>query len=326
MISVDLPTGEIVSLIGGSDYRKTQYNRALEAQRQIGSLAKPFVYLTAFEKNSELLPISTIVDEPWSYQYDKQDWQPQNYSKDYQGTIPLFYALKNSINIPAAKLAQKTGFQNIANLMMDLGLSDNIPPLPSISLGATSTTPYAVAQAFSTLARFGQEIPVHLITKVETLQGELVYQAPKTQKQVVSKESAAIVIGMMKQTLRTGTARLAKYLGWRHPSAGKTGTTNNNRDSWFVGFTPKTLTVVWVGNDDGQATQLTGSSGALRLWTHYMTTWHRSYLPKDFHWPETMTTFVLSPQDLQRMTPQAKPHELVPTQLIDRKTQSQHYP
>lgn len=323
LISADIRTGQIIALVGGRNYRLSQYNRAIESHRQVGSIMKPFSYLAALETidsdGNPYTPLTMIDDDKFVYQYEGQSWEPHNYSNTYLGSIPMFYALKNSINVPTAKLGLAVGLDSVIGVARRTGLSSNLEPFPSLTLGAFELHPFEVMQAYTTIARMGNFTRIQLIDHITDLKENLVYQPKSEQQQVVASENVAVLIGMLKQTVLSGTAQSLKGLGFLRPAAGKTGTTSTGKDAWFVGFTPYNLTLVWVGYDDNTPTGLTGASGAVPIWGYYMLNYTRPFPYLEFNWPEGTEVRNLSSDELQKILPTDIPAAQTSTQLIFKK-------
>jgi penicillin-binding protein 1B len=306
LISIDLYKNEVIALMGGRDFKKSQYNRAMLAHRQVGSIMKPFVYLTALESLDEngnyYTPLTLIEDKKFTHKYEGQSWTPRNYDKKERGQIPLFFALKESLNIPTAKIGIQIGLNAIVDTVRRAGITSDLEALPALTLGAYELYPWEVAQGYSTIARFGRKSPIHFISRIDRLNGETLYQEEKEESTAFSKETTAVLIGMMKQTVQTGTGvSISTWRGFKAPAAGKTGTTSDTKDAWFAGFTPHLLTVVWVGFDDNRAHGLTGASGAIPIWTQYMKQMGRKYPETDFQWPEATSKYVLPAKELESM-------------------------
>ncbi|MCB0421265.1 MAG: PBP1A family penicillin-binding protein [Bdellovibrionales bacterium] len=323
IISINVESGEVIALVGGRKYSQTQYNRAMNSHRQVGSLMKPFVYMAALETSDEdgrrYTPLSAISDSPFTYKYEGQSWTPQNYDKKFQGLVPLFYALKNSLNVPTARLGTSIGLTSIIDVARRMGIESPISPLPSLTLGAFELFPWELTRAYSTLARMGVMQDNRFINQVEDLNGQVIFEPDLKREQVVAPTTAAVLIGMMKQTVLTGTARsLTSWRGFHHPTAGKTGTTSDMKDAWFVGFTPDVLTLVWVGYDQNLSHGLTGSSGAVPIWSQFMKGYAAKYPMRDFTWPEGVANYTLKKEQIMDMITDAGEHELVDTNLIIR--------
>jgi penicillin-binding protein 1B len=273
LIAIDPKTGEILAMVGGRSYNQSQFNRAVAARRQPGSVFKPFVYLAAFEKahdegRTDITPATIVVDEPTTFTFNNQEWTPQNYNDEYDGPITLRRALAHSRNIATIKLAESTGFDNVASVWRRFGIG--VPKgYPSISLGVFEASPFEIATAYTVFPNGGEIRPLRGLVRIVSEGKDLPIGALQS-KTVTRKDTSYIVTNMMRSVLNEGTAASARGNGFTLDGAGKTGTTNDLRDAWFVGFTPDLLTVVWVGLDDNQALGLSGSQAALPIWTQFM--------------------------------------------------------
>lgn len=288
LISIDNSTGLISSLVGGRNFRQTQFNRALEAHRQVGSIIKPFVFLTALLQDSNWTPLSTLEDTKFNFRYEGQSWSPDNYGKKYYGPVPMYFALKNSLNASTASLGLKVGLGNIISTAKTAGISSSMSEVPSLTLGAFEAYPIEIAQSYVTLARMGSFIPIATIRALKSESGELLYQRSVKAEEVFDPAAVAVLISMMKQTVTSGTAQLISAANFPAPSAGKTGTTSDNKDAWFAGMTSKKTSIVWVGNDQPTSNGLTGSSGAVPIWLSFMKNTLDPESITDFPWPETV--------------------------------------
>lgn len=289
ILSTENQTGKVNVFVGGQNYKTTQYNRALNSRRQIGSLIKPFIYLSGLIYG-DFKPTTIIQDEPFTWTYDKKNWKPDNYDRKFRGPVPYYYALKESLNSPTAQVAYKTQLSNIVPVLKKAGFESDIPMIPAISLGASEHTPFEVLQAYQTLARLGSYKKLSFLNRIEDETGSIIFdEATENQlmpEQVLDQNKLAVLLGMMKQTLQTGTAKSLSSLPFSTISAGKTGTTTQGRDVWFSGFTPNITTVVWIGFDQNLPTSLTGASGAVPIWSNYMKTATSHYGLEDFKWPK----------------------------------------
>jgi len=273
LIAVDPRTGEILAMVGGKSYNQSQYNRAISAKRQPGSIFKPFVYLAAFERaeadaRTDITPATIVVDEPTEFSNNDQPWTPANYNDEYDGPITLRRALALSRNIATIKVAESTGFDNIAAFWRKFGIGAP-KGYPSISLGVFEATPFEMATAYTVFPNGGTIRPLRAIGRILDAGKELPIDMPPL-KTVARKDTTYLVTNMMRSVLNEGTGAAARGNGFTLDAAGKTGTTNDLRDAWFVGFTPELLTVVWVGLDDNQAIGLSGAQAALPIWTQFM--------------------------------------------------------
>ena len=276
LVAIDPRSGEILAFIGGRSYNQSQFNRALSARRQIGSTFKPFVYLAAFEKaadegSGEITPATLVYDEPTTWTYDNQEWSPRNYDGEYDGAITLRRALAMSRNIAAVKVAEQTGYGRVVSLWKKTGIgqTDQVVPYPSVALGIIELTPLEVAEAYTVFTGQGRLKPLRALLNI-TSGEETVRPKPETGPVVARPAAAYLVTHMMRSVLNEGTGASARANGFTVDAAGKSGTTNDLRDAWFVGFTPELLTVVWVGLDNNQPLGLSGSQAALPIWTAFM--------------------------------------------------------
>ena len=260
--------GEVVALVGSRDVRYAGYNRALTAQRQIGSLVKPAIYLTAFEQKNKYNLGTRISDGPVTVKIDKRKyWQPGNYDQRHMGYITVLKALTLSRNTPAVRIGVDVGVDNVINTLHGLGINKKIPEYPSILLGALEMSPMDVQQMYQTIAAGGSYSPLKAIRSVMNLQGKVLTRYPLTVQQVASPEAVDLLHYGMHRVTVDGTAKeLSSVLPEWKKVAGKTGTTNDKKDSWFAGFSGQHVATVWVGRDDNKPTNMTGGTGALKVW------------------------------------------------------------
>lgn len=261
--------GAVQAIVGGVDYGDSQYNRAVTARRQPGSAFKPFVYLAALE--SGFTPESVVDDAPFNY----QGWQPENYNNQYAGRVRLRDALANSLNTVAARLAVEVGPQKIVETAMRMGISSSLTPVPSIALGSQEVSLLELVAAYTPFANGGTGVIAHVITRIETADGQVLYEnIPSGPGQVVGINEVGMMNNMLSSAIQVGTGKRASLPGW--PIAGKTGTTQNNRDAVFVGYSARVVTGVWLGNDDGSPMQgVGGGSFPVDLWSSYMQRAHK---------------------------------------------------
>ncbi len=261
-------SGEVVALVGGKQAQRGGYNRALNVQRQIGSLVKPAVYLTALERGSYTL-VSELQDEAIKFNVeDGKIWAPENFDRQYRGAVSLHEALLMSRNIPTVKLGMKLGLPNVTDTLARLGLEVPNKVYPSLLLGAYELTPYDVTQMFQTYADGGFVTPLRAIRTVVTSSGLALQRYNLTINQSINEEAVYLLRFVLQNVVKSGTAKnLSALLPEDLTVAGKTGTTNNLRDSWFAGFSGQHVAVVWVGRDNNQSAKLTGASGAMKVWS-----------------------------------------------------------
>lgn len=264
--------GEVLGLVGGRDVRYAGFNRALDTQRPIGSLVKPFVYLSALNMPTRYNLITELPDEPIDLALPNgQIWSPGNYDKQLHGPQPLFLALAKSMNLPTVRLGLDVGLDAVMDTLRAAGYSGNVQPLPSMLLGAVAITPLEVAQMYATLAAGGFQAPASAIREVQTQDGEPLSRYPIRVQQTLNERAVFLTTWAMQQVIQQGTGRgVYAALPAQTEVAGKTGTTDDYRDSWFAGFGGDRVGVIWVGRDDNQPTGLSGSSGALPIWARVM--------------------------------------------------------
>ena len=272
MVVTNPETGEIQALIGSRQPRFAGFNRALDAVRPIGSLIKPAIYLTALERPSQYTLTTRVMDEPFSVKgQDGQVWKPQNYDRKAHGSIYLYQGLANSYNLSTAKLGLELGVPNVLKTLERLGVSRQWPAYPSMLLGAGALTPLEVTGMYQTLASGGFNTPLRGIRSVLTAEGEPLKRYPYQIQQRFDAGSIYLLQNAMQRTMREGTGRsVYSQLPSSLTLAGKTGTSNDSRDSWFAGFSQDLLAVVWMGRDDNGPTPFTGATGALQAWTGFM--------------------------------------------------------
>ena len=289
-------SGEVQALIGSRQPRFAGFNRALDAVRPIGSLIKPAVYLTALERPSQYTLTSWLSDEPFSVKgQDGQVWKPQNYDRQAHGNVFLYQALANSYNLSTAKLGLALGVPTVLKTLERLGVSRELPAYPSMLLGAGSLTPLEVAGMYQTLANGGFNTPLRGIRSVLTAEGEPLKRYPFQIQQRFDPGAIYLLQNAMQRVMREGTGRsVYSQLPASLNLAGKTGTSNDSRDSWFAGFSQDLLTVVWLGRDDNGKTPLTGATGALQVWSGFMR--KADPLPLDMPLPDNVIQAWIDPR------------------------------
>ncbi len=274
LIALDPRNGDVLALVGGRSYPESQFNRATRARRQPGSVFKPFVYLAAFEHAAaegrrDMTTTTLVIDEPTTFTHGTRTWRPSNYGDRYDGPITLRRALALSRNVAAVKVARQAGYERVAQLWSRIGAGTAPQPYPSIALGVFEATPMEIASAFTLFPNQGIVQPLRLVEVIT--HGESRLSPPEgAARRVARPETTYLVTDMMRSVLDSGTGIGARAAGFRRVAAGKSGTTNDLRDAWFVGFTPELLTVVWVGRDDNRSLGSSGTQAALPIWTAFM--------------------------------------------------------
>jgi len=293
LIAVDPATGDVLALVGGRSYNESQYNRAVSAHRQPGSVFKPFVYLAAFERAADesltdLTPATIVDDEPTSFEFAQQVWNPSNYQNEYDGMITLRRALAMSRNIATIHVAELAGFDRVAALWRRIGVGTQPHAYPAITLGVFEASPFEIATAYTLFPNGGEVRPLRVLDRVLSGGRPLTIKTARPRR-IARADTTFLVTNMMRSVLDEGTGAGARAAGFRLDAAGKSGTTNDLRDAWFVGFTPDLLTVVWVGLDDNQPLGLSGTQAALPIWTEFMARALAGHADEPFAEPEGIT-------------------------------------
>jgi len=272
VIITNTTNGEVLAMLGDRKPGYAGFNRVLDAQRPVGSLMKPAVFLTAIEKHRQYNLLTRIDDAAITLQAQGgTTWAPKNYDGKSHGKVALYRALVNSYNLATVRLGMQLGFEAIENTLHRLGISKPIPPYPSMLLGAIELTPMEIAQMYQTLAAGGFRTPLRAIREVMTADGQPLQRYPIHIEQTVDSKSVAVLTSAMQEIMRNGTGKgVRRFFPDTIELAGKTGTTDELRDSWFAGFGRDYLGIVWLGTDDNQPIHLSGSSGALLVWGDMM--------------------------------------------------------
>ncbi|MDR9889419.1 bifunctional glycosyl transferase/transpeptidase [Pseudenterobacter timonensis] len=286
MVVVDRFSGEVRAMVGGAEPQYAGYNRAMQARRSIGSLAKPATYLTALSQPNQYRLNTWIADAPLALrQPNGQVWSPQNDDHQFSGQVMLVDALTRSMNVPTVNLGMALGLPAITDTWQKLGVDrKQLHPVPAMILGALNLTPIEVAQAFQTIASGGNRAPLSALRSVIAEDGKVLYQSYPQAERAVPAQAAYMTLWTMQQVVQRGTGR---QLGAKYPGlhlAGKTGTTNNNVDTWFAGIDGREVVITWVGRDNNQPTKLYGASGAMSLYQRYLA--NQSPVPLDLTPPE----------------------------------------
>ena len=263
------PDGAVRAMVGGRNYAESQYNRAVTAKRQPGSAFKPFVYLTAIEAG--LTPESIRQDSP----IDIKGWKPENYTHEYFGSVTLTQALAMSLNTVAVRLGVEVGAKNVVRTAHRLGISSRLDANASIALGTSEVSVIELVGAYAPFSNGGLGVSPHVVTRIRTNEGKVLYtRQPEQLSQLIDPRHVAMMNTMMQETLLSGTARKAELPGWM--AAGKTGTSQDFRDAWFIGYTANLVTGVWLGNDDNSPTKkATGGGLPVEVWTRFMRSAHQ---------------------------------------------------
>jgi len=274
LVSIEPQTGKIRAMVGGRDYRESQFNRVTQSRRQPGSAFKPITYLAALRETldggpNHFLPTSYVEDTPFTWQYGDMSWTPRNYKGRYFGRVTLEFALEESLNAATSRVADAVGLDQVREMAAKLGFPD-LPDYPSIVLGGVEVSPMQLAAMYAILANEGMRVQPYAVTNVVDQNGKVIEGHELEAEQVLPPELAYVMDFMLQQVVDHGTGEGARKAGFMRPAAGKTGTTNDSKDAWFAGFTPNLLAVVWTGFDQKEALGLTGAEASLPAWTDFM--------------------------------------------------------
>jgi penicillin-binding protein 1B len=308
LVSADPRDGAILAWVGGRDYAASQFDRVAQARRQAGSAFKPVVFAAAFADGTAT-PATLLEDSPITVRYGRASWQPRNHDEGYRGWMTARRALEQSLNIPSVRLALRAGLYRVIELARDLGISGDIEARPSLALGAFEVSPLEMAGVYSSFAALGLRPPLHGLAAVVDPAGEPVLgDSLPAPRRVLPPHAAFLVTSVLRGAVDHGTGAAARGSGL----AGKTGTTNNRRDSWFAGYSPDRVTVVWVGYDDNSPTRLSGARAALPIWSRFTAAVRPAAGYPAFVPPAGMTTVTLDPLTGQLATEHC-PHRVTET-------------
>ena len=307
LVALDPRTGEIKALIGGRDYGQSQLNHAL-AHRQPGSVFKPFVYAAAFNNAVDgaqpvITPATTVDDEPTVFEFDGQEYTPNNYGERFMGKVTVRQALTNSLNVATVKVAEMVGYGRVVQIARQMGLGSNIRPTPAVALGAYELTPVEVAGAYTAFATIGTRADPFYIRSVVSADGNSLEKVAPQNRLALDPRVAYLVDSILEDVLNKGTGAQVRAKGFTLPAAGKTGT---SRDGWFAGFTSNLVCVIWIGYDDNRDLGLAGGVTAAPIWADFML--RATALPgyrdvKDFDKPEGVDSTIIDADTLELATP-----------------------
>ncbi len=296
LISVDPRTGGILAYVGGRDFARSQFDRVANARRQAGSAFKPIVYATAFADRLAT-PATFLEDAPLTVRLAGQEWNPKNSDGKHRGWITSRTALEKSLNVPTARLAIEVGLDRVVDTARHMGISGRLDPYPALALGAMEVSPVEMATVYATLAAGGRRPTLHALRAVYDRRGSEVAgrQVPPPEN-ALAENVTWVVNKVLQGVLDRGTARAARRQGIEDPLAGKTGTTNDRRDSWFAGYSPERLSLVWVGYDDNSKTRLSGARAALPIWSRFTYNVRPAGGYSDFARPDGVATALIDPE------------------------------
>lgn len=275
LVVIEPVSGMIRAWVGGSDFKKSQFDRVWQSKRQIGSLVKPFVYLTALDASLNDYPPATadsiLLDDQVRIKLaGRKYWEPKNYDKEYRGQVTLRYALENSLNIPTVYLSQRIGLASVAKTLVKFGLIKKPEIFPSTVLGSLESNLLSITAAYSALANGGRYVKPRAFSRVYNLRDDQITRSEYSERKVADEAATFVLTNILQGAVERGTGKAIRALGFSAPAAGKTGTTNELRDAWFVGYTPTLIAGVWVGIDSNKPLGLTGGAAAAPIWAELM--------------------------------------------------------
>jgi penicillin-binding protein 1A len=309
LLAIDNSTGEIKAMVGGYDWTESKYNRAVQAERQVGSSFKVYVYAQAITDGTS--PFDTVVDAPVSYRTSSGVWAPHNYDDKFEGTITVLHALAESRNVPAVRTLARIGVDKVIKLCRKFGLTSRLVPNLPLALGASDLTLLEHTSAFTTFPSDGVHIAPRMVTRVTNYDGRLIDDYPPEITDVIPAATARIMVSMLREVFNSGTATSGKAFAGKHPVAGKTGTTNDFTDAWFLGFTPSLTCGVYVGFDDHRTLgpKEEGARVALPIWLNFMGQFLQDKPVEDFPHSPLLT----KPDQIKEILTNAAPeHMLAP--------------
>jgi penicillin-binding protein 1B len=273
LVAIRPQTGEVIALVGGRDYRTTQFDRCTQARRQAGSVFKPFVYIAGLEPRDSYPVItlaSTLDDSPLEVSTPSGPWRPKNFDNQFRDLVGVREAIERSLNVATVRLAQAVGVQNVVDVAQRLGIESPLPVVPSLALGTAEVSPLELARAYATLASGGVRPETQAIEDVVDPSGGVLARRELRFQRVLDAGTAYLATSLLEGVAERGTAAGVRAGGLRGPIAAKTGTTDEERDLWFMGFTPDLVAVVWIGFDEPRSVGLAGATGALPVWRRFV--------------------------------------------------------
>ncbi|MDG5815710.1 PBP1A family penicillin-binding protein [Chitinispirillales bacterium ANBcel5] len=286
VVSLDVTTGQILTLVGGRDFQESRFNRAIQARRQPGSAFKPFVFTAAFDEGYN--PASVLLDQPITLETPEGEWRPENYDRTFRGPITLREAMASSVNLVAIQLFNSIGAHRVIEYARRMGLKHTMNPVPSLAIGACEVTPMEITSAYSIYANAGVQAEPYFVTKILDNNNRVLEENAANTTEVITPETAYLMSNLMQTVVCCGTGAAIRREGFTRPASGKTGTTNRYSDAWFVGFTPQIVTGVWAGIDERRSMGrgVTGGHAAIPIWVSTMSALHRDLPVTNFQRPQ----------------------------------------
>ena len=315
LVAIEPYSGLVRGWVGGRDFSESQFNRVNLAMRQIGSTVKPFLYLTALDSTlnsyKTATAVSVLEDKPMEFHSNKTSWNPENYDHEFRGDVTLRYALENSLNMPALYIAERVGLATLKKTLSAFKIAPTVQEVPSIALGALDSNLLRLTAAYAALANGGVYIQPRLYTAALDSDGDRLAVSELVEERVSDEGASYVLTNILKGVLDRGTGKGARSKGFNRPAAGKTGTSDNARDAWFVGYTPTLATGVWIGFDDNSPLNITGGGAAAPIWGDFMKC-AAPFMPLgDFTPPPSVTTVEVDIRTGQIATPNCPPEALI---------------
>ncbi|MDR0331610.1 MAG: PBP1A family penicillin-binding protein, partial [Chitinispirillales bacterium] len=285
VVALETHTGAILALVGGRDFQESKFNRATQAKRQPGSLFKPYVYAAAMDNG--LSPATVILDQPITLVTPDGEWRPENYDRKFLGPLSVRDALARSNNLVAIQVFNRVGGQTVVDEAYSLGIKQKLQPVPSLAIGSCEVTPMEIISSYSVFPNRGIQAEPYFIEKITDKNGRVLEKAAAKERQAITPQTAFLMSSMLNSVVCCGTAASIYGLGFRRPAGGKTGTTNDYTDAWFIGFTPQVTCGVWTGVDERRSLGygVTGSLAAIPVWVDAMKALHNGRPVQDFSRP-----------------------------------------
>lgn len=286
VVALDVATGAVRTLIGGRDFKETKFNRAIQSYRQPGSAFKPIVYAAAIDSN--YTPASVILDQPITLETPEGEWRPENYEHEFYGPVSLRRALAKSINLPAIQVLTSLGAKHVVETARSMGISSNLAAVPSLAIGACEVIPMEITSAYGIFPNGGVHVDPYYIEKIVDKNGTVLEEHEAAEREVFSPQTAFLMCDLLREVVCCGTGASIPGRGFTRVAGGKTGTTNDYSDAWFIGFTPQIACGVWVGVDERRSMGrgVTGAKGAIPIWVPTMSALHKELPIATFEQPE----------------------------------------
>jgi penicillin-binding protein 1A len=285
--AMDVKTGAVLAMVGGRDFMESKFNRAMQAVRQPGSAFKPFVYTAAIDHG--MTPATMLLDQPITLMTPQGEWHPENFDKTFRGPVTLRFALNHSLNMVAIQTLMQVGGDTVVSYARRMGLRQHLEPVPSLAIGSCEVIPFELLTAYAIFPNKGAKTTPYFVRRIVDRDGKILEEhEPSPQVQVLTPQTAYMMCDLLQGVVRNGTAAAIPGLGFPRPSAGKTGTSNDYSDAWFVGFTPQVVCCVWIGIDERHSLGwgLTGSLAAVPIYTKAMIALHKKIPVADFEKPD----------------------------------------